>query len=400
MPERPTHPAGEADPSTQEISAVHARSYALGAMPRPTGAAAAPTPPAIPLAPATRMQAKFNPLADGMLYLVVFIGGVLGTAMRYGTSLLMPGPAARTGVLASFHMATFAANMLACFIFAWLTSYVSQASWLAKRTRQLTSRGVGMGVCGGFSTLSAFAIEELRSLQDGRIGGFALYMAASFAGGLLVAAVGAKLGLRMSAKAEAKVVRAAMAGAGGRHAPPANPAPIPVGGPVSAGGLASVGGLTSDGSSALDGSSASAGGSSASLGGLASASGPASDGGSASGSVDVAAGQAPQGDYGQPLSAQLPAQSAQPARSRTASPAQATPAQVLSSQVSPSQVPPVQIPPAHSQTETPLAGSSQTHPSPMPVAIEPDPITDEIPLVADPVAGDATPSEPKRGPRP
>lgn len=59
--------------STQEMSEVHARSYAA-AIPHPTGAAAAEQPPQIPLAPVKRVQAQFNPLADLLLYLVVLAG--------------------------------------------------------------------------------------------------------------------------------------------------------------------------------------------------------------------------------------------------------------------------------------------------------------------------------------
>ena len=134
--------ADEPAPSTQEISASEIE-YAA---PRPTGLAAAVAPPSIPLAPAKRVQAKFNPLADGMLYLVVFVGGFFGTAIRYGLSLLLPNPAAPSGLLHSFHTATFIANMLACFIFAALSTYMSQAAWIRKRIRQLVSRGVGMGM--------------------------------------------------------------------------------------------------------------------------------------------------------------------------------------------------------------------------------------------------------------
>ncbi|WP_368087496.1 CrcB family protein, partial [Bifidobacterium bifidum] len=133
--------ADEPAPSTQEISASEIEYSA----PRPTGLAAAVAPPSIPLAPAKRVQAKFNPLADGMLYLVVFVGGFFGTAIRYGLSLLLPNPAAPSGLLHSFHTATFIANMLACFIFAALSTYMSQAAWIRKRIRQLVSRGVGMG---------------------------------------------------------------------------------------------------------------------------------------------------------------------------------------------------------------------------------------------------------------
>ncbi|MGK4256288.1 fluoride efflux transporter FluC [Bifidobacterium pullorum] len=188
-------------------------------------AAAVPTPapdqvpPQIPLAPLKAVQPRFNPLADVMIYVVVFVGGCVGTGMRYGLSQLIP--AAESGAIAaSFHLATFVANMAACFVYAALTTYVSQASWIRKRVRQLTSRGVGMGMCGGFSTLSAMVIEELTSLQQGHIAGFLIYMLTSFVAGLLVSWFGVRLGLAASAKRQAKVVAAAFAStqSGGRHA--------------------------------------------------------------------------------------------------------------------------------------------------------------------------------------
>lgn len=196
--------ADEPAPSTQEISASEIEYSA----PRPTGLAAAVAPPSIPLAPAKRVQAKFNPLADGMLYLVVFVGGFFGTAIRYGLSLLLPNPAAPSGLLHSFHTATFIANMLACFIFAALSTYMSQAAWIRKRIRQLVSRGVGMGMCGGFSTLSAMMIEDLNSLRAENIVGFVTYTLLSFICGLIIAWLGTMLGLALSRKREAHVVLA------------------------------------------------------------------------------------------------------------------------------------------------------------------------------------------------
>ena len=169
-------------------------------------------PPKIPLAPMKRIQARFNPLADGMLYLVVFLGGAIGTGVRYALSLLMPTPIASSGFWSAFHAATFIANMLACCIFAALSTYMTQASWVRKRARQLSTRGVGMGFCGGFSTLSAMAIEELTSLRDGQIAGFAFYLLASFICGLIVAGLGVKLALMLSSRRSALVVQEAIAG--------------------------------------------------------------------------------------------------------------------------------------------------------------------------------------------
>ena len=203
-----------------------------------TAPASGPVPPRIPLAPIKAVHPRFNPLADVMIYVVVFVGGCIGTGMRYGLSQLIP--AAESGAIAaSFHLATFVANMAACFIYAALTAYMSQASWIRKRVRQLTSRGVGMGMCGGFSTLSAMVIEELASLRQGYVIGFAIYMLVSFAGGLAVAWYGTRLGLAACAKRQAKLVAAAFSPQpGGRHAMPAamvtavENAPIVVDAPV------------------------------------------------------------------------------------------------------------------------------------------------------------------------
>lgn len=140
-----------------------------------------------------------------MMYLVVFFGGMLGTAMRYGLNLMMPATAAPHGFWHSFHVPTFTANMIACFIFACLASYLSQASWIRKRIRQLTSRGIGMGMCGGFSTLSALAIEELTRLHADHIAGAVCYLLISFAGGLLVAYAGARLGLALTVRRMTKI---------------------------------------------------------------------------------------------------------------------------------------------------------------------------------------------------
>lgn len=140
-----------------------------------------------------------SPLTDIVLYLVVFLGGCVGTAMRYGISLAIPNTAAQSGLLSVFHTATFVANMLACFIFAWLTTSMGRARWIPARTRELVNRGVGMGMCGGFSTLSAMVIEELMSWRGGNIAGVAFYEIASFACGLAVAYAGAKLALAMTA---------------------------------------------------------------------------------------------------------------------------------------------------------------------------------------------------------
>lgn len=84
------------------------------------------------------------------IVLVVFCGGAIGTAIRYAFAQI---PAA-----GSFHTGTFVANMLACFCYAGLTAYLAGSSRFDTRAKELTSRGLGMGVCGGLSTMSTLAL--------------------------------------------------------------------------------------------------------------------------------------------------------------------------------------------------------------------------------------------------
>ena len=88
-------------------------------------------------------MAKRSPLADPQLYVVVFIGGAIGTCVRYLLGLAIPATAA------GFHFGTLAANLLACFVYAGLSAYLAQADWIRPRKRELVNRGAGMGVCGG-----------------------------------------------------------------------------------------------------------------------------------------------------------------------------------------------------------------------------------------------------------
>ena len=143
-----------------------------------------------------------SPLEDWLLYVVVFVGGCFGTALRYGMSLLIPRPLADAGFFSAFHTATFAANMIACCVYAWLSMMMSQSSWLTQRTRSVVSHGVGMGMCGGFSTLSALVIEDLMSFNGGDLAGVVFYEVMSFACGLLAAFAGSSLAVNRQTTVE------------------------------------------------------------------------------------------------------------------------------------------------------------------------------------------------------
>ena len=161
-------------------------------------------PPTIPLAPMKRMQARFNPLADGLMYVVVFVGGFVGVGCRHALDMLLPSVSGTP-----FVVGTFVSNMVACFLFAMLTEFMATASWLRRRVRQVVSRGVGLGLLGGLSTMSGVMLETMEGLYERHISSALGYLAGNFAGGLLTAAAGVVLMQALLSRSTRKRVRGA-----------------------------------------------------------------------------------------------------------------------------------------------------------------------------------------------
>lgn len=161
-------------------------------------------PPTIPLAPMKRMQARFNPLADGLMYVVVFVGGFVGVGCRHALDMLLPSVSGTP-----FVVGTFVSNMVACFLFAMLTEFMATASWLRRRVRQVVSRGVGLGLLGGLSTMSGVMLETMEGLHERHIASALGYLAGNFAGGLLTAAAGVVLMQALLPRSTRKRVRGA-----------------------------------------------------------------------------------------------------------------------------------------------------------------------------------------------
>ena len=129
--------------------------------------------------------------------LVVMLGGALGTGCRYALSLL-PG---QTG---PFHPGTLLANLIACAGYALLTAFLAGLPKSThERRRQLTNKGLGMGLCGGLSTMSTLSLELVQGLSGGQVQATLAYLLVSFAGGLLVSWAMAALGARLAARIQA-----------------------------------------------------------------------------------------------------------------------------------------------------------------------------------------------------
>ncbi len=93
-----------------------------------------------------------------MNYLLVFIGGGIGSVLRFGISELLK-PYAKT-----FPLATFISNILSCFLLGVAVGlYTTQKISPQQRLLIIT------GICGGFSTFSTFTNENILLFQANNI---------------------------------------------------------------------------------------------------------------------------------------------------------------------------------------------------------------------------------------
>lgn len=115
-----------------------------------------------------------------MNFLLVFLGGGLGSVCRYAVSIAMT----RSG--SPLPWATLLVNVLGCLLIGVLAQTL---------TRDSVLRGLFIaGFCGGFTTFSTFSLECLTMWQAQQFGWLALYVGASFVLGLTAVAGGVALG--------------------------------------------------------------------------------------------------------------------------------------------------------------------------------------------------------------
>jgi len=110
-----------------------------------------------------------------MKLVLVFLGGGLGSSLRYLLAQYLnhsPG---------TIPYGTFLANVLGCLIIGIVLALGAKNNLLSTQATLL----LATGFCGGFTTFSAFAYENMVFLKNGDIGLFLLYTFLSLALGLL-----------------------------------------------------------------------------------------------------------------------------------------------------------------------------------------------------------------------
>ena len=102
-------------------------------------------------------------------FLLVFFGGGIGSGLRYLLSDII-GKYSKV-----FPIGTFTVNMLGCLLIGLVIGYVQEED--ALNTNQ--SLLLATGFCGGFTTFSAFANENLELIKNGELLHFFIYTAGS-----------------------------------------------------------------------------------------------------------------------------------------------------------------------------------------------------------------------------
>ena len=113
-------------------------------------------------------------------YILVGVGGFLGSVVRYLLSTLISFDSPT-----SIPLGTFLVNVIGCFVIGVIYSF-SERFMIGSEVRLF----LATGVCGGFTTFSAFSAESIVLFRDGNYTFAVLYILSSVIVGLLATIFG------------------------------------------------------------------------------------------------------------------------------------------------------------------------------------------------------------------
>ena len=108
--------------------------------------------------------------ARAMNYVLVFLGGGLGAALRYALNIGVPRV---LGGASPWH--TFIINVSGCFMMGIITAWLALRPGMAPEWRLFLTTGI----LGGFTTFSAFSLDFVQVFERGDAGQAVGYAAAS-----------------------------------------------------------------------------------------------------------------------------------------------------------------------------------------------------------------------------
>jgi CrcB protein len=114
-------------------------------------------------------------------FILVGLGGAAGSMLRYGGNLLIGNK--------DFPYATLLINIAGSFIIGLVIALSLKNETFANNWKLF----LATGICGGFTTFSAFSLENLQLIQSGKYFLFILYVLLSVVLGLAAAFAGYKI---------------------------------------------------------------------------------------------------------------------------------------------------------------------------------------------------------------
>jgi CrcB protein len=124
--------------------------------------------------------------SHGGVLAVIALGGGLGALARYGISLWLPTTPGH------FPLGTFVINVLGCFLIG-----VLMVRW---GQRPLLRPFLGVGILGGFTTFSTYAVETRALLTPGEVPLAMLYLFGTLAAAMLAVLAGVALMRALTSK--------------------------------------------------------------------------------------------------------------------------------------------------------------------------------------------------------